>query len=117
MIRPGVLDESTRIWPCGAALPLESHGSHVTAASTFSATNAAPASPCFMLTTWTSFCDIPDSLSRTFRKNWETEPSLTATFLPLRSLTDLISLRATMPSPPAESSSARTYWNSLPVLR
>ena len=51
VIRPGVFDESTRMWPWGAALPLESHGSHVTAASTFSATNAAPASPCFMLTT------------------------------------------------------------------
>ena len=60
---------------------------------------------------------MPASRRSTFRKNCETEPSWTATLLPLRSRTDLISLRATMPSPPAESSSARTYWNSLPVLR
>ena len=103
------------MWPCGALLPFESHGSQVTAASTRPATNAAPASPGFMFTTCTSFSERPASRRSTFRKNCETEPAWTATRLPLRSRTDLISLRATIPSPPAESSSAMTYWNSAPV--
>ena len=45
MMSPGVLLESIRRWPWGALLPLLSHGSHTTAASTRPATKAAPASP------------------------------------------------------------------------
>ena len=45
-IRPGVLLLSTRMWPPGVFFARLSHGSHVTAASTLWATNAAPASSC-----------------------------------------------------------------------
>jgi hypothetical protein len=60
---------------------------------------------------------MPFSERRTSRRNCEVEPSLKATFLPLRSVIEPISLVETMPSPPAEVSAPVMIRYSSPLLR
>src|SRR5215212_11961026 len=96
--------DDTSTWPLGFFCARSSHGCQVTAAGTRPAANAAPASPEVRSTCLTSLSESLLTESTYARNHWLVEPELTAIFSPLRSLTLLIFLSATMPSPPTEAS-------------
>src|SRR5207245_5306227 len=115
MIRSGYSFEETRTRPSARALALLSHGSHVTATSTWPATKAAPASPDFMFCSLTSDSDNPFFWRTWARNHSDTEPWLTAIFCHLRSPTALIVFFARMTSHTTEASMGNASTEGTPM--